>query len=115
MDRAHGNAELMRMQQSGTDKNLQWIEPIIRNTQLLQMRLEHLMAAVRTGPPVLAPVEIVPLVLTAALASIPVALPDTFTLAAATRSRALDKLVFLPTTLSSSDEAACIDLLCAGV
>jgi H+-transporting ATPase len=57
--------------------------------------------------------EIVPLVLTAVLASIPVALPATFTLAAALGARALAKLDVLPTRLSAVDEAASIDVLCA--
>jgi len=57
--------------------------------------------------------EIIPLVLTAILASIPVALPATFTLAAAIGARALAKLDVLPTRLSAVDEAASIDVLCA--
>jgi H+-transporting ATPase len=57
--------------------------------------------------------EIVPLVLTGVLASIPVALPATFTLAAALGARALAKLDVLPTRLSAVDEAASIDVLCA--
>ena len=57
--------------------------------------------------------EIIPLVLTAVLASIPVALPATFTLAAALGARALAKLGVLPTRLSAVDEAATIDVLCA--
>ncbi|MGA2152830.1 MAG: HAD-IC family P-type ATPase [Bryobacteraceae bacterium] len=57
--------------------------------------------------------EIVPLVLTAVLASIPVALPATFTLAAAIGARALAKLGVLPTRLSAVDEAASIEVLCA--
>jgi H+-transporting ATPase len=57
--------------------------------------------------------EIVPLVLTAVLASIPVALPATFTLAAAIGARALAHLGVLPTRLSAVDEAASIDVLCA--
>src|SRR5580692_2718115 len=56
--------------------------------------------------------EIIPLVLTAILASIPVALPATFTLAAALGARALAKLDVLPTRLSAVDEAASIDVLC---
>ncbi|MGA3241710.1 MAG: HAD-IC family P-type ATPase [Bryobacteraceae bacterium] len=56
--------------------------------------------------------EIVPLVLTAVLASIPVALPATFTLAAALGAKALAKLGVLPTRLSAVDEAASIDVLC---
>jgi H+-transporting ATPase len=57
--------------------------------------------------------EIVPLVLTAVLASIPVALPATFTLAAALGARALAMLGVLPTRLSAVDEAASMDVLCA--
>jgi H+-transporting ATPase len=57
--------------------------------------------------------EIIPLVLTGILASIPVALPATFTLAAALGARALAKLDVLPTRLSAVDEAASIDVLCA--
>jgi len=56
--------------------------------------------------------EIVPLVLTAVLASIPVALPATFTLAAALGARALARQGVLPTRLSAVDEAASIDVLC---
>ena len=57
--------------------------------------------------------EIIPLVLTAILASIPVALPATFTLASALGARALAKLGVLPTRLSAVDEAASMDILCA--
>jgi len=57
--------------------------------------------------------EIVPLVLTAILASIPVALPATFSLAAALGARALAKLGVLPTRLSAVDEAGTTDVLCA--
>jgi H+-transporting ATPase len=57
--------------------------------------------------------EIVPLVLTSILAAIPVALPATFTLAAAVGARALAKLGVLPTRLSAVDEAASIDVLCS--
>jgi len=57
--------------------------------------------------------QIIPLVLTAVLASIPVALPATFTLAAALGARALAKLGVLPTRLSAVDEAASMNVLCA--
>jgi len=57
--------------------------------------------------------EIVPLMLTGVLASIPVALPATFTLAAALGAQALARLGVLPTRLSAVDEAASIDVLCA--
>jgi H+-transporting ATPase len=55
---------------------------------------------------------VVPLVLTALLAAIPVALPATFTLAAAVGASALGKLGVLPTRLSAVDEAASVDVLC---
>jgi H+-transporting ATPase len=56
--------------------------------------------------------EIVPLLLTAVLASIPVALPATFTLAAALGARSLAKLGVLPTRLSAVDEAGTTDVVC---
>ena len=57
--------------------------------------------------------EIIPLVLTAVLASIPVALPATFTLAAAIGAQSLARRGGLPTRLSALDEAASIDVLCS--
>lgn len=57
--------------------------------------------------------EIIPLVLTAVLASIPVALPATFTLAAAVGAQTLARVGVLPTRLSAVDEAATMDVLCA--
>jgi H+-transporting ATPase len=57
--------------------------------------------------------EIIPLVLTAVLASIPVALPATFTLAAAVGAKTLARLGVLPTRLSAVDEAATLDVLCS--
>jgi H+-transporting ATPase len=57
--------------------------------------------------------EIVPLLLTSILAAIPVALPATFTLAAAVGARALAKLGVLPTRLTAVDGAASIDVLCS--
>jgi H+-transporting ATPase len=57
--------------------------------------------------------EIIPLLLTSVLAVIPVALPATFTLAAAVGARDLAKLGVLPTRLSAVDEAASIDVLCS--
>ena len=59
------------------------------------------------------PGEIIPLVLTGVLASIPVALPATFTLASALGAQALARLGVLPTRLSAVDEAATMDVLCA--
>jgi H+-transporting ATPase len=57
--------------------------------------------------------EIIPLVLTAVLASIPVALPATFTLASALGARTLARLGVLSTRLSAVDEAATMNVLCA--
>ena len=57
--------------------------------------------------------EIVPLLLTSVLAAIPVALPATFTLAAALGARSLAKLGVLPTRLSAVDEAGTMDVLCS--
>jgi H+-transporting ATPase len=57
--------------------------------------------------------EITPLLLTSVLAAIPVALPATFTLAAALGARALAKQGVLPTRLSAVDEAATINVLCS--
>ncbi|HXL93720.1 MAG TPA: HAD-IC family P-type ATPase [Streptosporangiaceae bacterium] len=56
---------------------------------------------------------IIPLVLTAVLAAIPVALPATFTLASAIGARSLGRLGVLPTRLSAVDEAASMDVLCS--
>ncbi len=57
--------------------------------------------------------QIAPLVLVALLASIPVALPSMFTLAATVGARAVAKHGVLPTRLSALDEAAGMDVLCA--
>jgi H+-transporting ATPase len=57
--------------------------------------------------------EIIPLALISILASVPVALPATFTLATALGAQALAKQGVLPTRLSAVDEAATMNLLCA--
>jgi H+-transporting ATPase len=57
--------------------------------------------------------DIIPLVLTAVLASIPVALPATFTLSAALGARALAARGVLSTRLTAVDEAGTMDILCA--
>lgn len=56
--------------------------------------------------------EIMPLGLIAILASVPVALPATFTLAAANSAQKLAKTGVLPTRLSAIDEAATMTVLC---
>jgi H+-transporting ATPase len=57
--------------------------------------------------------DMVALGLTAVLASIPVALPATFTLASALGARVLAKSGILLTRLSAVDEAASMDVLCS--
>lgn len=57
--------------------------------------------------------DMVSLLLTSVLAAIPVALPATFTLAAAVGARSLAKQGVLPTRLSAVDEASSIDVLCS--
>jgi H+-transporting ATPase len=57
--------------------------------------------------------DILPLILVAVLASIPVALPSMFTLAAAVGARSLARSGILPTRLSAVDEAGSIDILCS--
>ena len=42
-----GNAELLRMEATAGEEPAQWIDSIIRSTRILQVRLDHLMAAVR--------------------------------------------------------------------
>ena len=56
--------------------------------------------------------EAIPLMLIAVLASVPVALPATFTLATAIGAQALTRAGVLPTRLSAVDEAASLDVLC---
>ncbi len=57
--------------------------------------------------------ELLPLFVIALLASIPVALPATFTLATAIGAQSLARSGVLPTRLSAVDEAGTMDLLCA--
>lgn len=56
--------------------------------------------------------EFVPLILLAVLATVPVALPATFTLATAIAAQDLARQDVLPTRLSAVDEAASMDVLC---
>lgn len=57
-----GNAEILKLQSDPSSETLSRIDPIIRGCQLLQVRLEHLMAAVRGGPATLLPQDVGPLV-----------------------------------------------------
>ncbi len=56
-----GNAELMGLEMRADDRGYEWIEPILRNAKTLQVRLDHLMAAVRTGPSDPRPLDVTPL------------------------------------------------------
>jgi signal transduction histidine kinase len=44
-----GSAELLQMSDSPGSENAQWIDAILRNSQLLQIRLDHLVATVRNS------------------------------------------------------------------
>ena len=57
-----GNAELMALELGQDHAAGVWFRPILRNAQALQTRLDHLMAAVRTGPNDPRPLDVVPLV-----------------------------------------------------
>ena len=57
-----GNAELMALELGEDHAAKVWIEPILRNARTLQVRLGHLMAAVRVGPSDPQPLDVVPLV-----------------------------------------------------
>ncbi|HWE36280.1 MAG TPA: response regulator [Isosphaeraceae bacterium] len=61
-----GNAELLRMRLPADDASQPFLDPILRNCQLLQARLEHLMAAVRVGPSAREALDVGPLVREAA-------------------------------------------------
>ena len=56
-----GNAELIALELDGDSPGAQWVEPILRSVKTLQVRLGHLMAAVRTGPSEPRPLDVVPL------------------------------------------------------
>jgi signal transduction histidine kinase len=53
-----GSAELLSMNRKPDDPDHQWVESILRGTHLLQIRLDHLMATVRSGPAQLREVEL---------------------------------------------------------
>jgi signal transduction histidine kinase len=44
-----GSAEVIQLSDQQSVENRQWVEAILRNAQLLQLRLDHLMAAVRNS------------------------------------------------------------------
>ena len=104
-------AELVRVAH-GRSSQQEAVLRIVRNLGLFSaaMVLVQLIYATATHMPTL---DLVPLVLTAVLAAIPVALPATFTLASALGARALAAQGALPTRLSAIDEAANMDVLCS--
>jgi signal transduction histidine kinase len=53
-----GSAELLRMNRTHDDPDIQWVDSILRGTHLLQVRLDHLMATVRSGPAQVRPVDL---------------------------------------------------------
>jgi signal transduction histidine kinase len=57
-----GNAELIAMGLGESDPASGWVEPILRSVKTLQVRLDHLMAAVRSGPSDPAPLDVIPLI-----------------------------------------------------
>jgi signal transduction histidine kinase len=57
-----GNAELLRLKMPSGDENSPWIESILRNAHLLQLRLDHLMATVRNSSTDLKLIDLPPLV-----------------------------------------------------
>ncbi|WP_435017546.1 sensor histidine kinase [Tundrisphaera sp. TA3] len=60
-----GNVELLGMELA-EHPGKQWVDPILRAAITLQVRLDHLMAAVRTGPSDPAPIDIRPVLREAA-------------------------------------------------
>nr|ATZ76300.1 Mn(2+)/Cd(2+)-transporting P(1B)-type ATPase [uncultured proteobacterium] len=104
-------AELVRIAQSPSSQQ-QAVVRIVRNLALFSavMVLVQLVYATEVHMP---GGETIPLILTAVLAAIPVALPATFTLASAIGARTLAARGVLPTRLSAIDEAASMDVLCS--
>lgn len=104
-------AELVRVAH-GRSSQQQAVLRVVRNLAAFSATLVSLQLAYATVNRMLGS-EMIPLVLTAVLAAIPVALPATFTLASAVAARGLTALGVLPTRLSAVDEAATLDVLCS--
>jgi H+-transporting ATPase len=104
-------AELVRIAhpESGEQKA---VLGVVRNLAVFNGGIVVLLVAYARS--IAMPVDhVIPLVLTALLASIPVALPATFTLAAALGAQVLTRKGVLLTRLSAIHEAATLDVLCA--
>ncbi|AMV37003.1 sensor histidine kinase [Planctomyces sp. SH-PL62] len=53
-----GSAELLRLSLQDRPDDSQWVDSILRGSSLLQLRLEHLMGAVRSGPIQMQPLDV---------------------------------------------------------
>lgn len=104
-------AELVRVAH-GRSSQQEAVLRIVRNLGLFSASMVLVQLAYATVTHIPA-ADMVPLVLTAILAAIPVALPATFTLASALGARVLATQGALPTRLSAIDEAANMDVLCS--
>ncbi|MFO1331303.1 MAG: HAD-IC family P-type ATPase [Rubrivivax sp.] len=105
------SAELVRSAHAQGSQQ-QAVLRVVRNLALFNGTVIALLAAHAWGQGLpLRAIE--PLVLTALLASIPVSLPATFTMAAALAAHVLADRGVLATRLSALDEAGSIDLLCS--
>ena len=105
-----GTAELVRTAHVVSAQQ-QAVLHVVRNLALFNVGVIIVLVACAHGFG-LSWTQIAPLMLTALLAAIPVALPATFTLASALSARALAKVGVLPTRLSAVDESAAMDVLC---
>jgi signal transduction histidine kinase len=56
-----GSAEVLQSDLDSKSDSVQWVEAILRNSQLLQLRLDHLMAAVRNGSSDVQLIDLLPL------------------------------------------------------
>ena len=104
-------AELVRIAQAQSGEQTAVLR-VVRHLAIFNGAIVVLLVAYAHS--IAMPVDhIVPLVLTALLASVPVALPATFTLAAALSAQVLTKRGVLLTRLSAIHEAATVDVLCS--
>lgn len=96
----------------GASSQQQAVLRIVRNLAIFSTSMVLVQLAYATTKR-MSGLEMIPLILTAVLAAIPVALPATFTLASAIGARVLAACGVLPTRLSAIDEAATMDVLCS--
>jgi H+-transporting ATPase len=96
----------------GVSSQQQTVVRVVRNLAAFSALMVLVQILYATGIKMTA-LQMVPLILTAVLAAIPVALPATFTLASAIAARRLAAGGALATRLSAIDEAASMDILCS--